>query len=118
MTRALFAPLGMAAVLALSAAAADAAPFKCGRIGGDFVFGQEANVNSLNQMTSNTISTRNIAMNIFEALMTRDENNNPITDLAESYTESPDRMTYTFKIRQGVSFHNGKKLTSADIIAS
>ncbi len=118
MARAMFAPLGVAAVLVLSVAAADAAPFRCGRIGGDFVFGQEANVNSLDQMTSNTISTRNIAMNIFEALMTRDENNNPITDLAESYAESPDRMVYTFKIRQGVTFHNGKKLTSADIIAS
>ena len=35
-------------------------------------------------MTSNTISTRNIAMNIYETLMTRDENNRPILDLAES----------------------------------
>ena len=41
---------------------------------------------------------------VFQAF---DENNNPITDLAESYVESPDRMTYSFKIRQGVSFHNG-----------
>lgn len=47
MARALFAPLGMAAALAPSAAAADAAPFKCGHIGGEFVFGQETNVNSL-----------------------------------------------------------------------
>ena len=70
-------------------------------VGGEFVFGQEANVNSLDQPASSTISTRNIAMNIFETLMTRDENNNPITDLAESYVELPDRLTYTFKIRAG-----------------
>ena len=43
---------------------------------------EEANVNSLDQMTSSTISTRNIAMNIFETSMTRDENNKPILDLA------------------------------------
>jgi len=49
--------------------------FTCPVRGGDIVFGQEANVNSLDQMTSSTISTRNIAMNIFETLMTRDENN-------------------------------------------
>ena len=60
-----------------------AEPFKCPHTGGDFVFGQEANINSLDQMTSSTISTRNIAMNIFETLMTRDENNHPILELAD-----------------------------------
>ena len=95
-----------------------AAPFKCPKVGGTFTFGQEANVNSLDQMTSNTISTRNIAMNVFEALTTRDENNNPILDLAESLVESPDHLTFTFKLRQGVKFHNGKPMTSADVVAS
>ncbi|MDB5314186.1 MAG: di/peptide transporter substrate-binding protein [Rhodospirillales bacterium] len=92
--------------------------FTCPARGGDIVFGQEANVNSLDQMTSNTISTRNIAMNIFETLMTRDENNNPILELAESMTAAPDGMTYTFRLRAGVTFHNGKALTSADVAAS
>jgi peptide/nickel transport system substrate-binding protein len=103
---------------ALLAGPSLAAPFKCPEVGGNFVFGQEANVNSLDQPASNTISTRNIAMNIFETLMTRDENNKPITDLAASYTISPDRLTYTFKLREGVKFHNGKPMTSADVLAS
>ena len=64
------------------ASAAGAKPFKCPHVGGDLVFGQEANINTLDQMTSATISTRNIAMNIYETLMTRDENNNPILELA------------------------------------
>jgi len=104
--------------LALAASGAAAATFKCPHLGGDFVFGQEANINSLDQMTSSTISTRNVAMNMFEALMTRDENFSPILDLADSMTESPDHMTYTFKLRQGVHFHNGKAMTSADVVAS
>ncbi len=103
---------------ALAASGATAATFKCPHVGGDFVFGQEANINSLDQMTSSTISTRNVAMNMFEALMTRDENFSPILDLADSMTESPDHMTYTFKLRQGVHFHNGKAMTSADVVAS
>ena len=65
MTRRLLTPIGLLAGLTL-AAPSHAAPFKCPHVGGDFVFGQEANVNSLDQMTSSTISTRNIAMNIFE----------------------------------------------------
>jgi len=92
--------------------------FTCPVRGGDIVFGQEANVNSLDQMTSSTISTRNIAMNIFETLMTRDENNNPILELAESMNAAPDGMAYTFRLRSGVTFHNGKALTSADVAAS
>src|ERR1700730_15229438 len=100
MVRRNLAPIGLAAAFLCSPSVAPAALFKCPHVGGEFVFGQEANVNSLDQPASNTISTRNIAMNIFETLMTRDANNNPITDLAESYVESPDRLTYSFKIRQ------------------
>lgn len=100
------------------ASTADAKPFACPRAGGDFVFGQEANFNTLDQMSSATISTRNIAMNIYETLMTRDENNNPILELAEQMTEAPDHLTFTFKLRQGIAFHNGKKMTSADVVAS
>jgi peptide/nickel transport system substrate-binding protein len=110
--------LTLMACTILAAGPALAAPFKCPKVGGSFVFGQEANVNSLDQMTSNTISTRNIAMNVFEALTTRDENNNPILDLAESLVEAPDHLTFTFKLRPNVKFHNGKPMTSADVVAS
>jgi peptide/nickel transport system substrate-binding protein len=108
----------VAAAMALSAAPLLAAPFTCPTRGGDLVFGQEANVNSLDQMTSSTISTRNIAMNIYETLITRDDNNRPIPELAESMQEAADGMSYTFKLRQGITFHNGKALTSADVAAS
>ena len=109
---------GLSAGLALGAVTARAEPFKCPHTGGNFVFGQEANINTLDQMTSATISTRNIAMNIYESLMTRDENNNPILELAEAMTEAPDHLTYTFRLRQGIHFQNGKLLTSADVVAS
>jgi peptide/nickel transport system substrate-binding protein len=94
------------------------AAFECPHKGGDLVFGQEAKVNSLDMHSSSTISTRNIAMHMFEALMTRDENNNPILELAESVDESPDHLKYTFKLRPGIKFHNGKDMTSADVVAS
>ena len=50
--------------------------------------------------------------------MTRDENFNPILELADSPVESRDHLTYTFRLRQGIRFHNGKELTSADVAAS
>ncbi len=39
-------------------------------------------------------------------------------DVAESWTESADKLSYTFKIRPGVKFHDGTGLTSADVKAS
>jgi peptide/nickel transport system substrate-binding protein len=39
-------------------------------------------------------------------------------DLAESWTVSPDRQTYTFKLRPNVLFHDGTKMSAADVKAS
>jgi peptide/nickel transport system substrate-binding protein len=39
-------------------------------------------------------------------------------DLAESWTVSPDRMTYTFHLRPDIRFHDGSRLTSGDVAAS
>ncbi len=104
--------------LAASLAAANAATFRCPHVGGDFVFGAQANINSLNQMATAAASTKDVALNIFEALLTRHENDHIIPELADAVTESPEHMTYTFKLRQGVHFQNGKAMTSADVAAS
>jgi peptide/nickel transport system substrate-binding protein len=108
-----------AACVASSTALAQAgARYQCPVKGGTITYAQGAKANSLDQHVSNTVSTRNIALNIFESLMTRDAANAPVPDLAESVAISADAMTYTFKLRRGVKFHNGKDLTAADVAAS
>src|SRR5262249_19308143 len=54
----------------------------------------------------------------YEGLYSLDSSNRPIPMLAESHTVSKDGLTYTFKLRQGVKFHNGKEMTSEDVVAS
>jgi peptide/nickel transport system substrate-binding protein len=56
----------------------------------------------------------------YSTLLKFDAANYPqvIGDLAESWSISSDRRTYTFKLRQNVLFHDGSQLTSADVKAS
>ena len=104
------------AFLPLSAIAQQ--PFQCGHTGGDFTYGLEANVAGLDMQASAAASTRDIAMNIYETLVTRDEHMKPLLQLAQSVDTSPDNKVFTFHLRDGVHFHNGKLMTSADVLGS
>lgn len=51
---------------------------------------------------------------IFDALLTRDEHLNVQPGLAERW-ETPDPLTYIFHLHHGVTFHDGRALTSRDV---
>jgi peptide/nickel transport system substrate-binding protein len=61
-----------------------------------------------------------VGANVYDKLMGVDlaKNNALIGDLAESYSVSPDNLTYTFKLKPNVKFHSGNALTSADVVYS
>ncbi|MBY5496934.1 ABC transporter substrate-binding protein [Rhizobium leguminosarum] len=40
---------------------------------------------------------------------------NPVPSLAESFTVSPDGLTYTFKLHKGVKFSNGREVVASDV---
>jgi peptide/nickel transport system substrate-binding protein len=42
----------------------------------------------------------------------------PVPELAESWEASPDAVKWTFKLRKGVEFHNGKTMDAEDVIYS
>ena len=60
-----------------------------------------------------------VTAHMYEALYTLDQNYQPVPMLAESLPAmSADGLAYTIKLRQGVRFHNGKEMTSEDVVAS
>src|SRR5262245_47305178 len=52
---------------------------------------------------------------IHDALVRPLPNQKMGASLAESWTESPDGLTYEFKLRRGLKFHNGDPVTSEDV---
>jgi peptide/nickel transport system substrate-binding protein len=61
---------------------------------------------------------RDLMGHVIEYLFTMSEGNEYIPDLAEVFEVSEDGMSFTIPLRQGVPFHNGKEMTSEDVIAS
>lgn len=55
---------------------------------------------------------------VYNTLVEIAVNGTAIPELAESWASSPDARVWTFKLRQGVQFHNGKTLTVDDVVAS
>lgn len=59
-----------------------------------------------------------MAANLYDTLVRADVDFNLSPALATEWTSTPDAKTWTFKLRDGVTFHNGKKMTSADVAFS
>ena len=61
---------------------------------------------------------RTIVNQIFDGLIQFDANLKPIPALAEFWEASRDGRTWTFTLRQGVKFHNGREVTAQDVVYS
>lgn len=55
---------------------------------------------------------------IYEGLTAIDKDLKVVPGLAETWSVSPDGLSYTFKLRSGVTFHNGAPMTAEDVAAS
>lgn len=73
---------------------------------------------SLDGQITSAQAARDITLHLYETLYARDENASPVPDLAQGVQISKDGLTYTFTLRPGVRFHNGKTMGSADVVAS
>src|SRR5688572_22914651 len=97
-----------AAFLVFLAASAQAA---------DLTIGVGADVTSMDPHAVTLVPNNNIAEHIFDKLVHTDARERLIPGLAESW-RALDELTWEFRLRRGVRFHDGSEFTAADVVFS
>ena len=90
------------------------------RSGGELVFAVGGTPPSYDGHRETTFAMLHPVAPHYSTLVRFDPQNYPkiVGDVAESWTVSRDALTYTFKIRKGIKFHDGSELTSNDVKAT
>src|SRR5580698_2332651 len=96
------------------ASSASAEPKK----GGNLVYAYVSGPGTLDPYVSSSAVELEVIQHIFESLVAIGEHYETRPMLASKVDISDDAETFTFKLREGVKFQNGKTMTSADVIAS
>ena len=83
----------------------------------DIVIAIDAEVSTLHPSDFSTTVEHNVLSQIYDPLMymNLDGAHDPEPRIAESYEISDDGLSYTFKLRQDATFHDGTPITSADV---
>jgi len=90
------------------------------RKGGTLVYAVQGDPPTIDCHATSTFATMHYVSPHYSLLIKLDpsDTSQVLPDLATSWTASDDKLTYTFKLRSGVTFHDGSPLTSADVKAS
>lgn len=87
-------------------------------MGGTIRVAMQAQPNSLDPHMTTADATAQVARNVFEQLLALNSGYQYSPMLAKSFEQSADGLTFTFHLREGVKFHNGKTMTAEDVVAS
>jgi len=81
------------------------------------VVGIHADIQDLDPHNFRHRETETVLRNIFDGLVTRGPDMQPVPELAESISQL-DETTWEFKLRRGVKFHDGTEMTAEDVAFS
>jgi peptide/nickel transport system substrate-binding protein len=71
---------------------------------------------SLNPIYDTDLQSLNIFYSVFDQLVGIDNEGNPVPRLTTEWVASDDLKTWTFTLRDGVTFHDGSALTAEDVL--
>ncbi|NTJ61310.1 ABC transporter substrate-binding protein [Agrobacterium rhizogenes] len=110
----LFAAMLATSMLSGLAMAADGTPVS----GGKLTWGVETEPATLNPQLNGQDKTKLLLRNAYESLLARSADGGYVPWLATEYKISDDGKTYTFKLREDVSFTDGQKLDAQAVITN
>ncbi len=92
------------------------APAHAQKKGGTLTYTYQPEPTALSTISTTAVPVSLIATKIYESLLEYEgAAMKPLPGIAESWTVSKDQKTYTFKLRKGVTWHDGKPFTSEDV---
>ena len=104
------------AALAMPAMAQDYTPDPAATPGGMITVTYKDDVATLDPAIGYDWQNWSMIKSLFDGLMDYEPGTTNLRpELAESYEISPDGKTFTFKLRHGVKFHNGREMTADDV---
>lgn len=77
-----------------------------------------ATLGVLDPFATTAYITRNHGYLVYDTLFAMDGKMQPQPQMVQDWTVSDDKLTYTFTLRPGLTFHDGAPVTSADCVAS
>jgi peptide/nickel transport system substrate-binding protein len=91
-------------------------PMACRRRSNSFVIALGDNIRTIDPIGSPTVdaASERVRTLIFNSLVKKNEKFDYVGELAADIKRSDDGLTYTFLLRDGVKFHDGRAFTSAD----
>ena len=110
--------VAVAVILSILLAPAAVTQAQQPRRGGVLRYALELEPPTYDPHATTTTAAAFIMHHVLEPLFTLNTKLEPVPMLAERYTVSPDRRTYTIHLRTGVPFHHGRDLTADDVVAS
>ena len=78
----------------------------------------QADLRSIDPIWTTAYITRNHGYMVYDTLFAMDSTLTPQPQMIGNYTVSPDKLTYTFTLRDGLKWHDGAPVRTADCIAS
>ena len=89
----------------------------CAALAANLTVGLGTDVTSIDPHYHNLTPNNNVAAHLFGYLVERNEKSLPQPGLATEW-KAIDPLTWEFKLRKGVKFHDGSDFTAADVVAS